>query len=101
MVPGAAEAFSLVALEAMASGCIPLVNVDSGAADVVEDGVTGFHVDYKSPGPEAQRILDALPHAARLRVAGRDTVRRRFSLSAMAHASENVYRSILRGSQIP
>ena len=41
--PQAAELFCISLVEAMSAGCIPVVFATGGPAEVVEEGVTGFH----------------------------------------------------------
>ncbi len=76
-----------VSLEAMASGR-PVVLTDSpGAADYVEDGVTGLLVPQRAPAELANAILGLLqaPHdAERLGVSARTTVEARFTTAQLA-----------------
>jgi sucrose synthase len=45
VLPSTYEALGLVTLEAMSSGLPPFVTIHGGAAEVVKDGVSGFHID--------------------------------------------------------
>lgn len=54
------EPFGLVALEAMASGCVPIVANDGGLAEIVTHGVDGFVVDAKNKNSIIKVINEAL-----------------------------------------
>jgi glycosyltransferase involved in cell wall biosynthesis len=98
VLPSYAEGFSLTPLHAMAAGC-PTVTTSRGSGpEVIEDGVDGLLVDPDDPAGIAEAIArllrdDAL--AARLGAAGRETVRRRFSLETLSAANAAFYRSCL------
>jgi|SRR5579859_65267 len=42
LMDSVSEGFPLVLLEAMAAGCVPVVNTFGGVSDVIDDGVNGF-----------------------------------------------------------
>jgi phosphatidylinositol alpha-1,6-mannosyltransferase len=83
------EGFGIVFLEAAACG-VPQVAGDSGgAAEAVEDGVTGLVVrqpdDARKVAAAIERLLDD-PQAARaMGVAGRERAIREFSYDVLAH----------------
>ncbi len=54
------EPFGLVALEAMASGCVPIVANDGGLAEIITHGVDGFTVDAKDKNAIIKVIDEAL-----------------------------------------
>jgi glycosyltransferase involved in cell wall biosynthesis len=61
------EAMPVAPLEAMASGCVPLVSDLDCFRDYIQDGVTGFVFDHRHDDPEqnlATRMSDllSLPH---------------------------------------
>ncbi len=96
------EAFAIVQLEAMAAG-LPVVNtsLDTGVPWVSPHGVTGATV----PPRDAQALAAALagllaaPGArARHGAAGRDRVRRHFSLDGMARAVLQSYHDAAAGA---
>ena len=71
-VPSREEALGLVALEAMAAGCIPVVSAVGGLAESVRDGVNGFSCAPEDPAALAAALeraraadLAALREAAR------------------------------------
>ena len=44
-IPGAQEHLGLTTIEAMASGCVPVVRSTGGQREIVEDGFTGLYAD--------------------------------------------------------
>jgi glycosyltransferase involved in cell wall biosynthesis len=54
------DSFGLVAAEAMACGCLPIVSHDGGAAEFVEHLKDGYVVDCSRPEGIVPAILDAL-----------------------------------------
>ncbi len=73
--PDLMEHFGIVTAEAMAAGCVPVVNRKGGQAEIVEHGVNGFLWD----------TLDELREFTR-RLAGDDGLRSRMSDAARARA---------------
>ena len=51
------EAFGLALLEAMAAGCVPVVNDIEAFRDVIEDGGDGFLVNYANAAEAASTLL--------------------------------------------
>ena len=77
VLPSWDEAFGLVYTEAMAQGTPVVACRGEGAADFVEDGVTGFLVPPRDPAALAQvigRVLDDPAAAHRMGEAGRAAV---------------------------
>lgn len=95
-----AEAFGKVLLEAMAAG-LPCVTteVETGTSFAVKDGYTGLVVAPGSPaelGAAIRRLVDDEPLRQQLGQAGRDRVRRLFTVEAMTDRVASVYESVLR-----
>jgi glycosyltransferase involved in cell wall biosynthesis len=79
VLPSLVEGLSLVILEAMASGLPVVVSTNTGAADVVRDGVDGFVIPIRDP--------DAI--VGKLELLHRDPERRRWmGQNARARAEE-------------
>ena len=85
-VRGHGEGFGIVFIEAASAG-IPVVgSLDGGAAETVQDGVTGFLVDPRDPEALADRCSALLRDAGlrrRLGTAGEQWVREEFTHSRM------------------
>lgn len=95
-VPSLYEGFSLPAVEAMASGT-PLVASDAGALPEVvgRDGACGVLVPPADPAVLAaalQALLESPERRAAMGVAARERARTRFSWTATARATAEVYR---------
>ncbi len=56
-LPGVTEAFGLVFMEAMASGCAVIGPRDGGAAELIADGVTGYLVPRDDDDMLVERLL--------------------------------------------
>lgn len=98
VLPSYAEGFSLTPLHAMAAGCPTVYTCRGSGPEVIEDGRDGLLIDPDDPAAIAAAIVrllrdDAL--AGRLGVAGRDTVRRRFSRETLTAENAAFYRSCL------
>jgi glycosyltransferase involved in cell wall biosynthesis len=82
------DSFGFVTLEAMASGVPVLTTPFVGAAEVVEDGVSGWIVDPREPGAvvdRARRLLDA---------GARETMSRAAAAVGRAHPEEANFRRV-------
>jgi glycosyltransferase involved in cell wall biosynthesis len=95
------EGMSNALLEAMSHGVVPVVSRVSGAADVVDEDVSGL---LFPPGDEttlATRLQEALTMPAELRWAigdaARAAVRARFALHEVAEGHLRLYRSLMEG----
>jgi glycosyltransferase involved in cell wall biosynthesis len=95
------EGFSLTVVEAMAAG-VPVVATRSGGPEeIVTDGVSGLLAPVGDPEAIAAAILRLRNDPAladRLRAAGRDEARARFSVSAMVASYESLYERVLGGT---
>ncbi|MCG6957588.1 MAG: sucrose synthase [Gemmatimonadetes bacterium] len=58
--PALFEAFGLTVVEAMSSGLPPFVTRYGGPLEIVEDGVSGFHIDPTAGDEAARRMADFL-----------------------------------------
>lgn len=100
LTTSSSEGFSLTVVEAMAAG-IPVVATRSGGPEeLISDGVTGLLAGVGNPTAIAAAIrrLRSEPGLAdRLRVAGQEEARARFSVTAMVNTYQELYARVLRG----
>jgi rhamnosyl/mannosyltransferase len=100
------EAFGLVQVEAMASGC-PVLNTalaGSGVPWVSPHEETGLTVPVNDPhafAAAARRLLEEPDLRARFAEAGRARARREFDHRVMAERSLALYRGLLEGRAVP
>lgn len=93
--PSYAEAFSMVLIEAMASGCCVVATRIAAVPEVIDDGRTGFLFD---PGDVAalrailERLLNDPELVARVGRAAREEALGRFGVEKEARALVEVYR---------
>ncbi len=66
------EGTSVSMLEAMAQGCVPVVNRVSGTAEVIAEGVNGFSVPVGDVGQMVEKIAWLNSDRSRLRELGRE-----------------------------
>jgi glycosyltransferase involved in cell wall biosynthesis len=97
LLPSWGEPFGTAALEAMAAGTVPLVGADGGAAEYVEDGVTGRALAPRDPPAWAEAAVELLQDRdRRLRMGERAReVAGRFTDAAYAAACLEVYERVL------
>jgi len=92
---GGMDNLPTVIMEAMAVG-LPVVSTRiAGVPEMVEQGVTGYLVDEKSPKPLADaicRLLDDPALAAKMGGAGREYARSRFSLDVTTARLRDLFR---------
>jgi glycosyltransferase involved in cell wall biosynthesis len=84
---GDTEAFGVVFVEAMASGCPVVASIVGGTKDIVVDGQTGLLVPERSPKAIADALRKVLGDEAlreRLRTAGAHWARERFDQRVVA-----------------
>jgi 1,2-diacylglycerol 3-alpha-glucosyltransferase len=94
VLPSTSDTSSVALLEAMASGAMVLAPSEGGAAEVVEDGVTGCRVSVLQAGALANAIVEAIEHPERRRHIARqaaERVRRTASLDTMARRFISLY----------
>ncbi len=100
------EAFGIVQVEAMASGC-PVINTaipHSGVAWVSAHEETGLTVPVDDPealAAAARRLLEEPGLRDRLAAVGRERARRDFDHRVMAERSLEIYRRVLAGEAMP
>lgn len=93
------EEFGLALIEAMAAGLVVVAPDGGGPATYIEEGVTGFLVDTRSPlavaaGTRAAFDLVTRPDDTQRVLHARRTVEDRFTLRAMAETLAGVYASV-------
>lgn len=94
------EAFGLVAAEAMASGCVPIVSNFDGPAEIVDNGVNGFTVNPADKGAvvaavkEGLRLLES-GGIGPMRDNGRKKVEDRFTAQRCVEEYEKIYHELL------
>jgi L-malate glycosyltransferase len=102
VLPSLSEGLSNFLLESMAAG-VPVVTTRvGGSPEAVLDGETGVLVPASDPRTLASAIESLLSdrdRARRMGQAGRRRMEERFSLEAMARATERLYRSVLTRSR--
>jgi alpha-maltose-1-phosphate synthase len=102
--PSIYEPFGLVNLEAMACETAVVASRVGGIPEIVVEGETGLLVDYDEADPEGfarslaaalGRILEDGELATRMGAAGRRRVLEKFTWSAIAERTVQLYRSLL------
>ncbi|MGI0129152.1 MAG: glycosyltransferase [Thermoplasmata archaeon] len=94
VLPSTSDTSSIALLEAMASGATVLAPATGGAAEVVEDGVTGRRVPVLEPGALAAAVADLLDRPderRRMARAATERVRRTSSMDTMARRFISLY----------
>ena len=93
------EEFGLAVIEALAAGLVVVAPDGGGPATYLDEGVTGFLVDTRSPRAVAAGITAALelgakPGAAQRVAHARATVADGFTIDAMANTLAGVYAAV-------
>ncbi|WP_102227267.1 glycosyltransferase family 4 protein [Acidimangrovimonas sediminis] len=78
-LPSIEDGFGMVVAEAMACGCPAVVSENTGAADIVEEGVSGFVVPIRAPEVLAERFE---------RIAAAPELRQAMSEAALARVAQ-------------
>ena len=94
------EGLGTAVLDALACGKPVVATAAGGLPEIIDDGVTGRLVAPADPAALAEGIVELLSRqevAGAMAAAGRDKVRQRFSIEAMAEKNIEVYQKLLRG----
>jgi L-malate glycosyltransferase len=94
------EGLSITVLESMRNGLPVVATRVGGNPEVIEDGVTGILVPPRDPEAFGNAVSSLLRDPARREAmgrAGRDRVRRHFSLTSVARRYESLYAEVLEG----
>ncbi len=94
VLPSTSDTSSVALMEAMASGSMVLAPSTGGAAEVVEDGITGRRVPVLEPGALATAVGDLLDRPEERRRIARqaaERVRRTSSMDTMARRFISLY----------
>jgi 1,2-diacylglycerol 3-alpha-glucosyltransferase len=97
VLPSTSDTSSIALLEAMACGTPVIAPNSGGAAEIVEDGVTGWRVAVTEPGALAAALQEVLDATELRRTAGAratDFVRQTASLETMARRFISLYRLV-------
>lgn len=104
VLPSESEGMSNAILEAMAMRLPVVVTAVGGAPEVVEEGTSGFLVDYPDSPAMASRLATLLGDPA-LAVRVGDAARRRvveaYSAAGMVRQMEKLYATLLNGKTLP
>lgn len=98
------EGFSLVTLEAMASGKPVVATATGGLPELIRSGENGLLVPVRNPAALARATAFLLrrPDVARdLGTRARDHVCQRYTAERMAEQTQNVYERVLSGKNYP
>lgn len=98
VLPSTSDTSSVALLEAMACGAAVVAPAAGGAAEVVDDGVTGRRVDVVAPGALAAALTDLLadpPGRRRLAARASEWARGHASLESMARRFISLYERVV------
>ena len=96
------EAFGRVTAEAMLTGCVVVVSNSGANEEIVTDGMTGYVYELGNPESLAatiERVLADRNKAEECAIAGRDSVRQRFSSEKNAAQVVDLYKTVLERRQ--
>jgi D-inositol-3-phosphate glycosyltransferase len=97
VMPSYSESFGMVALEAMACGRPVIASRVGGLAYLVQDGLTGFHVQEGNPEEMAERLMSLFsdkPTLEQMGMAARSEAEK-YSWEGTAIQIENLYRHLV------
>jgi glycosyltransferase involved in cell wall biosynthesis len=98
--PSVFENFPGVALEAMSCGCTVIGSCSGGMAEIIRDGVDGFHVQPGDSVGIAGRILWCLDNdLSAMGRAARKRVEENYSFKAVARESVHCFRTLAAGKR--
>ncbi|HET58886.1 MAG TPA: glycosyltransferase family 1 protein [Chloroflexi bacterium] len=92
------ESFGIALLEAMASGCVPVVQSLTAFAQLIDDGKEGFFTDFDDPQQTAAVILQAIDLSDQLwqnLVQNARAKAQQFSWKHVAQQFESLYKKVL------
>jgi len=98
VLPSTSDTSSVALLEAMACGAAVVAPAEGGAAEVIEDGVTGRRVDVRVPGALAATVEALVRDPGerhRLSARAADWVRGNASLESMARRFISLYQQVV------
>ncbi|MEX1247674.1 MAG: glycosyltransferase [Anaerolineales bacterium] len=97
VMPSYSESFGMVALEAMACGRPVVASRVGGLAYLVQDGLTGFHVQEGNPGELAGRLVELLANEELLEKMGQAARREaeKYSWERAAMGIEGIYKKLV------
>ena len=100
VIPSSYEGFGIVALEAQASG-VPVIATKSGGLNhVIEDGVTGLHIESPDPSKISQALSYLLdnPEIREKMACEAKVFSKRFSWKSVAEMLEKIYTDAIRNN---
>lgn len=102
VVPSRWEGFGLVAVEALRSGTPVICNVAGALPDIVEHGISGYHLDFENAEEAADFFSDLkLENLGPLRHAARDRYTSVFKSQAMNEKILQMYQTVIpRGEAV-
>jgi len=103
VLPSTSEGFPLVVLEAMACAKPVVATRCGGAAEVVDDGCTGFMVPVADAPAIASRVIELLNQkekSASMGQAAKQLIEREFSVQGMVANYERLYESCIAAPNV-
>ncbi|MDR1391418.1 MAG: glycosyltransferase family 4 protein [Holosporales bacterium] len=97
VIPSRSESFSMIAIEAMAAGCLILSTKCKGPEFIITDGVDGILTEVKNPKLMAEKLFEIIEHSQRftkIRQNGRKTASKKFSIKSAQEVMRNILKTI-------